>query len=517
MVDNNNGMEFAPEEQKVVADLGDAPEAHGETTGPDIVMTSEEPVDFKADEDEEADEQDNLLELEIEAEDGALKGASFRSNNHLASPKHQPQLVSEISDGINSGLAVDNEQRMSAMSNEQMNVVMKEEQENFGYEDIDKGSNKSFSQDGGEESKVPMNLNMDQLIQNPGRPSQGPDETTPQKMSERNAKPNIFANKVRKNTRSAEKSAEKQPSSNDEQNMDFRNISSAGEEDEEDDDDDDDQDDKSGDQPFNIKEELVFEKICINMMNQQNWNGLAIVSKKHLQKNHTSSWKAFFYYGVAMYKQGEYVLAIAAFEKAERINEDDAQLQYNQGLAYFKIGNYQHTVEHLKKCILLDNKHPYAYNNLAFLFNIHMIYKETLNICRQAKEFNRVAHNTHMHWAFAEFKEGNIVKAIKKIRKGVQKQPLNAECWIVWGLILRSAGKYKSARHKFEKAIKLNPKNETAKLELNLVNNLMHFDDLLPTDAQLKLSQEAYAQALGLGDNRQSQNAGAARSFCQIF
>jgi len=28
-----------------------------------------------------------------------------------------------------------------------------------------------------------------------------------------------------------------------------------------------------------------------------------------------------------------------------------------------------------------------------------------------------------MHWAFAEFKEGNVVKAIKKIRKGVQKQP----------------------------------------------------------------------------------------------
>jgi len=55
-------------------------------------------------------------------------------------------------------------------------------------------------------------------------------------------------------------------------------------------------------------------------------------------------------------------------------------------------------------------------------------------------------------------------------------------------LILRSAGKYKSAKHKFEKAIKLNPKNETAKQELSLVNNLMHFDELLPTDAQLKLS-----------------------------
>lgn len=109
---------------------------------------------------------------------------------------------------------------------------------------------------------------------------------------------------------------------------------------------------------------------------------MANESKRHLEKNHTSSWKAFFYYGIAMYKQCEYVLAIAAFEKSERIQDDDAQLHYNLGLAYFKVGNYQHTVEHLKKCILFDNKHPYAYNNLAFLFNIHMIYKETLNICR---------------------------------------------------------------------------------------------------------------------------------------
>ena len=109
-----------------------------------------------------------------------------------------------------------------------------------------------------------------------------------------------------------------------------------------------------------------------------------------------------------------------------------------------------------------------------------------------------------MHWAFAEFKEGNVVKAIKKIRKGVQKMPNNSECWIVWGLILRSAGKYKSAKHKFEKALKLNPKNETAKQELDLVNNLMHFDDMLPTDSLLRLKQEEYAIAHGFGEPRQT-------------
>ena len=48
---------------------------------------------------------------------------------------------------------------------------------------------------------------------------------------------------------------------------------------------------------------------------------------------------------------------------------------------------------------------------------------------------------------------------------------------------MRSAGKYKRAKHKFAKALKLNPKNETAKSELDLVNNLMLFDKNLPTDA----------------------------------
>jgi tetratricopeptide (TPR) repeat protein len=84
---------------------------------------------------------------------------------------------------------------------------------------------------------------------------------------------------------------------------------------------------------------------------------------------------------------------------------------------------YSQAVEHLKTCVDMDPKHPYAYNNLAFLYNMHQIYKDTIATCKQAKEFDRHGHGTHRHWAFAEFKEGNLVKAIKKIRKGVQKQP----------------------------------------------------------------------------------------------
>lgn len=88
--------------------------------------------------------------------------------------------------------------------------------------------------------------------------------------------------------------------------------------------------------------------------------------------------KAFFYYGVAMYKQQKYSLAILSFGKAETMAPTDSQLQYNLALANFKVEMYSEAVDHLKKCIQLDNKHPFAYNNLAFLYNMHSLYRETI-------------------------------------------------------------------------------------------------------------------------------------------
>lgn len=57
-------------------------------------------------------------------------------------------------------------------------------------------------------------------------------------------------------------------------------------------------------------------------------------------------------------------------------------------------------------------------------------------------------------------------KAVKKIKKSIQKGPGGAhdpDNWIVWGLILRYHGNYKSSRHKFLKALKTDKNNETAK------------------------------------------------------
>ena len=86
---------------------------------------------------------------------------------------------------------------LSDKSNQRINDIMKEEQNNFAYEDLDRGSNKSFSSDSGKKVQTSkMMLNMEKLVQNPGRASQG-DESSGVKNRTKN---NIFAGKMRKRT-----------------------------------------------------------------------------------------------------------------------------------------------------------------------------------------------------------------------------------------------------------------------------------------------------------------------------
>lgn len=101
------------------------------------------------------------------------------------------RMASELTDGPE-----ESRESLGALSNDQINQVMKEEQNEFSYEDMDKGSNKSFSgaEDGandGSPGDASLSLDMGQLIQNPGRKSTGED----------GGKTNIFAGKVRKTSK----------------------------------------------------------------------------------------------------------------------------------------------------------------------------------------------------------------------------------------------------------------------------------------------------------------------------
>ena len=152
---------------------------------------------------------------------------------------------------------------------------------------------------------------MEQLIQNPGRPSQGATEAVAGNgsggNSTKNKSGNIFAGKVRKATNQSANNNQHQPRFHNKDNQEDDNMVSSGGED---DDDEEEGGDEYGDESEtrsqkerNRREEENFDRVCRTLLGEANWNGLAIESKRVLEKNNnSSSWLAFFYYGIAMYK-----------------------------------------------------------------------------------------------------------------------------------------------------------------------------------------------------------------------
>ena len=117
---------------------------------------------------------------------------------------------------------------------------------------------------------------MEQLIQNPGRPSQGGDTSASaanmknqdaSANSSKNKGSNIFASKVRRATQPANPP---RITYNDENNMvssgaeDADGQSSHGDEDDYENDNDETQSEKE----WNLKEEITFEKICLTLLSE---------------------------------------------------------------------------------------------------------------------------------------------------------------------------------------------------------------------------------------------------------
>lgn len=114
---------------------------------------------------------------------------------------------------------------------------------------------------------------------------------------------------------------------------------------------------------------------------------------------------------------------------------------------------------------------------------MHAYYPETINVCNKAKLDNpNGAFNCYRHWAFALYKKGELAKAVKKIKKAISTDPSDADNWVVWGLILRTVGIIDSARHKFETALKIDPENETAIFELDVLSKIEVLNSTIDSD-----------------------------------
>ena len=73
--------------------------------------------------------------------------------------------------------------------------------------------------------------------------------------------------------------------------------------------------------------------------------------------------------------------------------------------------------------------------------------------------------------------------------------PNDCENWIVWGVILKTVGNYKSAKNKYEQALKIDPTNETAQEELEMIDEIRRHK-LIMEKVALKIKNRTITTAL---------------------
>ena len=69
-----------------------------------------------------------------------------------------------------------------------------------------------------------------------------------------------------------------------------------------------------------------------------------------------------------------------------------------------------------------------------------------------------------------------MANALKKVQIAVQADPKDPENWILWALIMKTVGNYKSAEHKLQQALYNDPKNQTAINEWKILQGIIEMD-----------------------------------------
>jgi type IV pilus assembly protein PilF len=158
-------------------------------------------------------------------------------------------------------------------------------------------------------------------------------------------------------------------------------------------------------------------------------------------------------------QQGDPTSALREFLEAERLNPQDAQIQYALGLALNAKGRYLEALEHYKRALSLDPKYSEAHNAMGATYLEIGQWDEAIH------EFNLVLQDilyltpfyvlNNLGWAY--YKKGDLPRAIEYYRRALGMKPDFGLAYYNSGLAYRDQKQEDQAIAAFQKAADLAP------------------------------------------------------------
>jgi tetratricopeptide (TPR) repeat protein len=158
------------------------------------------------------------------------------------------------------------------------------------------------------------------------------------------------------------------------------------------------------------------------------------------------------------------------FKKSIALKDNNIYNYYYCAEIYSLVGNFNEAENWYKKAIQIDKKFPEAYFGLANLQRRRYIYqfKESEDLYKKVIELNPSFYLAYFNIGLM-YISSNPTKAIRNLNKAIEINPTFAHAYFVRGHIERDLNHISETYNDWNKAIELDPKNNTYRTSLGFL------------------------------------------------
>jgi pentatricopeptide repeat protein len=160
---------------------------------------------------------------------------------------------------------------------------------------------------------------------------------------------------------------------------------------------------------------------------------------------------------------------IDSYKKVLTIDPIDKGTLTNLGVCYYKMKDYNSSINYTKQALALTKTDFPLQSNLADAYFKNNQFDEAISIYKELIQNNYILENTYNYYGVALFNKKNYANAIIVFKEGIKENSSSVELWMNYGNTLAASGNLKIAITAFEKVLELNPNEKNALKFLTMV------------------------------------------------
>ncbi len=166
--------------------------------------------------------------------------------------------------------------------------------------------------------------------------------------------------------------------------------------------------------------------------------------------------------GNAYSREGQYEEAMECYEKAIKMQPENAVFYYNRGTAYGKCKEYDKALADYNMAIKIDPQNSYAYNNRGNVYYNRREYEKAMSDYNMAIKIDPQYSRAYNNRGIVYYNRGEFENALSDYNAAIKYDSQYTDAYNNRGNLYYKLGEYEKALSDYDVALSLDPQHEEA-------------------------------------------------------